>query len=204
MALSMAREKTNNIYCICSGGKLKDLAIENNYGLIEIPSGMPPRGAFGYSFPQLVHLFNELKLVNLDLNSVFNKAIDLLESNSDAIKTEAMNISKQISDKRIVIYSESNYEGVSVRFRQQVNENSKKLCWHHVFPEMNHNELVGWKDGNDDIAVVMLRNNEDFSRNQTRMDLCKGNFPKTRLKYPRNLEQGKQQVGKQSLFDSLM
>ena len=37
------------------------------------------------------------------------------------------------------------FEGVAVRFRQQINENSKMLCWHHVVPEMNHNELLGWR-----------------------------------------------------------
>ena len=36
---------------------------------------------------------------------------------------------------------------MSIRFRQQLNENSKELCWHHVIPEMNHNELVGWAGG---------------------------------------------------------
>jgi len=33
----------------------------------------------------------------------------------------------------------------ALRFRQQLNENSKMLCWHNVFPELNHNELQGWK-----------------------------------------------------------
>jgi len=31
-----------------------------------------------------------------------------------------------------------------VRIQQQINENGKNLCHVNVFPEMNHNELVGW------------------------------------------------------------
>ena len=60
-----------------------------------------------------------------------------------------------------------------MRFRQQINENSKMLCWHHVVPEMNHNELVGWREKNEKIAVVFLRNNKDFERNQERMEFTK-------------------------------
>ena len=39
------------------------------------------------------------------------------------------------------------------RFRQQINENSKMLCWHHVIPEMNHNEILGWAEKKDGLAV---------------------------------------------------
>ena len=52
-------------------------------------------------------------------------------------------------------YAESKYEGVIVRARQQFNEkNSKYLGWHHVIPEMNHNELVGWTGGDERFAPI--------------------------------------------------
>jgi len=65
------------------------------------------------------------------------------------------------------------YEGVTIRWRQQINENSKMLCSHHVFPEMNHNELVGWTGGDNRVAVVILRNEDDHKRSQMRMEICK-------------------------------
>ncbi|MBK7691515.1 MAG: hypothetical protein IPJ31_10480 [Bacteroidetes bacterium] len=43
------------------------------------------------------------------------------------------------------IYANIGYEGLAVRYRQQLNENSKVLAWHNVIPEMTHNEIVGWK-----------------------------------------------------------
>jgi glucose/mannose-6-phosphate isomerase len=52
-------------------------------------------------------------------------------------------------------------------FSQQLNENSKMLAWHGVLPEMNHNELVGWAGGRNDLAVVILRNKTDYERTQT-------------------------------------
>jgi glucose/mannose-6-phosphate isomerase len=86
---------------------------------------------------------------------------------------KALAIAKKISGKLPVIYSAGHFEGVAVRFRQQLNENSKILAWHAVIPEMNHNELVGWRDDARDKAVIFLRNVEDFERVQTRMEINK-------------------------------
>jgi glucose/mannose-6-phosphate isomerase len=72
----------------------------------------------------------------------------------------------------IVIYSAANVEAVAIRWRQQLNENSKVLCWHHVIPEMNHNELVGWRSSGK-FAVIILRNDTDYSRIQQRMNIAK-------------------------------
>ncbi|MFN3874968.1 MAG: SIS domain-containing protein, partial [Flavobacteriales bacterium] len=63
-------------------------------------------------------------------------------------------------------------------FRQQVNENSMELCWHHAIPEMNHNELVGGAGGKDDIAVVIFRHKDDHARSQVRMEINKEVFRK--------------------------
>jgi glucose/mannose-6-phosphate isomerase len=72
-----------------------------------------------------------------------------------------------------VIYCLGATEGVAIRFRQQINENSKMLCWHHVIPEMNHNELVGWTEKNEDLAVCVLRTSFDYERNLKRLDINK-------------------------------
>jgi glucose/mannose-6-phosphate isomerase len=74
------------------------------------------------------------------------------------------------------IYAINGMEAVAVRFRQQVNENGKQLCVHHIIPEMNHNELVGWRTKDENLAVIIFRNKEDFSRSQTRVELNKKIF----------------------------
>ena len=78
-----------------------------------------------------------------------------------------------MKNKIPVIYTTTYKEGIAIRFRQQINENSKMLCWHHVFPEMNHNELVGWTEKNENLAIVIFRDKEDYSRNQTRIEISK-------------------------------
>ncbi len=89
-----------------------------------------------------------------------------------------MELTDKLLGKRLVIYSEASTEAVSIRFRQQVNENSKELCWHHAIPEMNHNELVGWAGADKSIGVVIFRHKEDHERSQMRMEINKGIFEK--------------------------
>ena len=104
----------------------------------------------------------------------FNQAQKIFERDlAEEIKNKAEKIAALIKGKIPVIYTSDRMEAVAVRFRQQINENSKFLAWHHVIPEMNHNELVGWKDVYDNIAVIYFRNKDDFRRNAVRMDINK-------------------------------
>ena len=75
-----------------------------------------------------------------------------------------------------MLYGDASLEPVLIRWRQQINENAKRLCNHHVFPEMNHNELVGWESGDEHIAALFLHTNEDHPRTSERMRLCKALF----------------------------
>ncbi len=97
----------------------------------------------------------------------------MLDHEEEHICAEAYYLAEKLHKKIPVIYSQANYEAVCTRFRQQINENSKMLCWHHALPEMNHNELVGWTQPNDKIAVVFFRNENDYERTKARMELTK-------------------------------
>ena len=52
------------------------------------------------------------------------------------------------------------------------------LCWHHTLPEMNHNELVGWTEKNDNLAVVTFHSSFDYERTIKRYEICKTLFTK--------------------------
>jgi len=38
---------------------------------------------------------------------------------------------------------------------------------------MNHNELVGWTEKNENLSVVLLLNEDEYSRNMARVDINK-------------------------------
>jgi glucose/mannose-6-phosphate isomerase len=172
-ATQAAIRKNANIICITSGGKLAAMAKEHGLGLLLIPGGSPPRANLGYSLTQLICIFSATGLLPAISTEELKGTIAFLEKNKASILEKASSLARQLYQKRVIIYSDASHEGISIRFRQQLNENSKMLCWHHVIPEMNHNELVGWTEKAEDFAVVFIRNSSDHARNQFRMDINK-------------------------------
>lgn len=172
-ALSAAENKNAVIACITSGGKLLELAKEKGYNHIILPEGDSPRAMLSYSLTQQLFLLNHFGLISEKPIENLGSAIQLLNNNITSIKTEAKEIANKIFNKTPIIYAEAKFEGVAVRLRQQLNENAKVLCWHHIVPEMNHNELVGWAGGNDTLAVINFHSNLDHARSSKRMEIGK-------------------------------
>jgi len=161
------------IACITSGGEVLELAKANNLNHIIVPGGNPPRSMLTYSLVQLFYLLENYGFASNTFKNDFKNAIELLNSDIENIKYESNKIAEQIEKTIPIIYTDSTYEGVGTRFKQQLNENAKILCFNHVIPEMNHNELVGWAGGSEKYSVIFLRNKTDFSRNQVRMEESK-------------------------------
>ncbi|HIA35873.1 MAG TPA: bifunctional phosphoglucose/phosphomannose isomerase [Flavobacteriales bacterium] len=177
-AMSQAIKQNAEVVCITSGGEVLNIAKTRGLNHIIIPGGMPPRACLGYSLTQLFFVLNHYGIVGAEFKTQIKSGISLLESEEDDIMQKALELSGSMVGKTPIIYTSAAYEGVGIRLRQQLNENSKMLCWHQVFPEMNHNELVGWKSGDDSLAVLILRNKSDFSRTQKRIETCKEIFSK--------------------------
>jgi glucose/mannose-6-phosphate isomerase len=173
-ALSKIQNSGAKIVIISSGGKLIAIAKEKGYDFIQVPGNWPsPRACLGYSLVQQLFILYKLGFIKRSVIDNVKSSIDLIKYDQDEIKNKAEKIAQIINGKIPVIYTTDRMESVAMRFRQQVNENSKYLAWHNVIPEMNHNELVGWRDTYDNLAVVYFRNKDDFHRNAVRMDINK-------------------------------
>ena len=171
MALEKCFEKKAEVAIITSGGKLEKIAKEKNLNHIVIPGGHPPRAMFGYGFTGLFYVLNNYGIIDNSFISDFEKSIDLLGKEQKNIIKKAEFLAKKLYKTTPIIYATEGFEGVAVRLRQQINENSKMLCWHHVVPEMNHNELLGWRTNVEGLSVLYLRNKSDFYRNSTRIEI---------------------------------
>ena len=160
------------IVIVTSGGKLVDIAKEKGYDHILLPGNWSsPRACLGFSFVQQLYIMNKLGFISDKFKKELKASIDLIKFDMDSIKSEAQKIAKQMFGTIPIIYTTDRMESVAVRLRQQICENAKMLCWHHVIPEMNHNELVGWKDPDKRVSVLFLRNKDDYPRNAIRMDI---------------------------------
>jgi len=171
--MNLAIAKKAKIVAITSGGKVLELCKTNGFDCIVVPGAMPPRSCLGYSLTQLFFILGFNKIINSNYKAELEAAIKLIDSEESAIINEAKAIAEKLKGKLPVIYATTYNEGIAIRFRQQLNENSKVLCWHHIIPEMNHNELVGWTEKNDNLSVLIFLDKDDYSRNLARVDINK-------------------------------
>ncbi len=170
-ALSAAHARGAFIVGIASGGELKRFCLENNYDVITVPGGNPPRTALAFSLVQLLAIFQQLDLVKSNYLAQMESGAALLIAEKETILEEANRVTDHLKNKVIVTYAGAEYEAVTIRAKQQINENSKELCWQHVIPEMNHNELVGWGGGDQRYAAWFLQTGDLSARNQKRFEI---------------------------------
>ncbi len=177
-----ARGKGVNIIAITSGGRLRKMAEADGFPVLVIPGGLPPRAALGYSSITLLMVLSKAGIIK-DQSAHIDEAIEVMKClERDEIgfsisqkKNSAKNIAARLYGKYPVIYgAQDRIDAVVTRWRGQLAENAKTLASSHFFPEMNHNEIVGWDHPAailKDCAVVVLHDRGDHPRVAKRMDI---------------------------------
>lgn len=177
-----AKLKRANIIAVTSGGELQRLAKQDGVPFITVPQGYPPRCALAYSFFPLLAILSKVGTIQ-DRSSQIDETIALLEKLRDEKlgadvpekKNPAKRIARLLCNKYPVIYGgQDHIDSVVTRWRGQIAENSKTLASSHIFPEMNHNEIVGWENPRKllkEFVVIILRDELDHPRTAKRMDI---------------------------------
>jgi glucose/mannose-6-phosphate isomerase len=130
-----------NIVVLASGGKLVELAHTNNLPLILVPQGMQSRCATGYFFSIMVAVLEKMNVVSHKQNEI----ISLKETLSSLMDHAYLqNLAKRIQGKVPLVYGASDFLFVVRNIKIKFNENSKTQAFFNVFPELNHNEMVGF------------------------------------------------------------
>ncbi len=173
-----ARARSCRIICVTSGGKLAENAESDRIPLIKIPGEQPPRSALGYMFLPVLIVMQNLGLTTIKMEDI-NETMSILKrlkavwGNESSDSNLAKKLAKILYNKFPLIYSVDGCLGpVALRWKTQLNENSKILAYNNVFPELDHNEIVGW-EGLDSLtksmSVIILRDKGDFERNSRRI-----------------------------------
>ena len=176
------REKKATIVAVTTNGELIKRAQKDGVPCIVIPQGYPPRSALGYlSIPVLV-LLSRLGFISekdkdiREISALLAKMRDtMLSPEISDEKNQAKRIAQDLAGKYAVIYGASRHtDCVVARWRGQIAENAKALSSSHLFPEMNHNEIMGWMHPRNvlkDITALILRDKQDHPRVSKRMDI---------------------------------
>lgn len=146
-----ATKRKAKVLCISTGGRTEQLAAKYKQPWIKIPSGLSPRAALGYSFFPLLVVLSRLGIIKSKDREI-RETISLLKEKAELYgdpespQNPPLKTAQACFGKLPVIYSPTEYlEAVNLRWRGQIAENSKQLSHGYILPEMNHNELVGWK-----------------------------------------------------------
>ncbi|MDI6826093.1 MAG: bifunctional phosphoglucose/phosphomannose isomerase [Candidatus Aenigmarchaeota archaeon] len=165
-----AVEKKCKIIGITSGGKLKEWCGKFNLPCILIPTGYQPRIALPYLFFTMIACLQKLRSINLQKE--IDETIELLKRiKTDSIKKLALSM----KDSTIVIYSSDEFSGVAKRVKTQINENSKMPAKYDFFPELDHNEIVGYQNErlNKNSFVLILRDKDEQEEIKARIEITK-------------------------------
>lgn len=169
-----------NILAVTSGGKLKAFADTHDLPCVIIPAGQPPRASLGYLFMPILSVLARLRFAaDLDFQSDLEETIALLGKlaaafQSDAPENQPKQLAQALHGKLPVIYAPQELEAIAMRWKGQMNENGKSLAYYSVYPEMNHNEIEGWKHPSaltEQCHVIQLRDPIAPSQTQRRMDI---------------------------------
>src|SRR6187402_3227666 len=181
-ALNKALLKRAQVIAISSGGKLLDICKEYNLHYIQLPAGSDsPRAMLAFNMIALLYVLYHTNLIGAAFIKETENAIEFLDRGEKGIQSEAELIAKKLKGKLPVIYCDNRLYAMGLRFQQQLNENSKQLAHVNTFPEMNHNELVGWRFPEALMPMlqpIYLYSDHDHERVEKRMEICRDLFEK--------------------------
>jgi len=174
--------KKCKIVCISSGGTLHRFAEKLGISQLHVPSGMAPRATLPYLFIPLPMILEKIEVVS-DVTSEVSEAIKVLkhieELNSPEIplkenfsKSLAVNIYGTVP----IVYGFGIYRAVAQRFKTQFNENSKVPAKWEFFPELDHNEIVGWEAAKElakCFSIILIRDKDETEAMRQRIEVTK-------------------------------
>jgi len=173
------------VISITTGGKLAELSKKYGIPLAKIPGPkIPPRLALGEMFAALVQVLVNHNILGPEISEevlkvgTFLKAeLPSMEANvkkktkfsspSGGFENQGKKLAEKIFQKIPIIYASRRFREIGWIWKNSLNETAKVLASCNYFPELNHNETVGFwqinemQISNEKLYVVILRDPED-------------------------------------------
>lgn len=175
-AYHAAAQKHLPVIAMSTGGKLKDVTQKAGTPFVQIPkTGIQPRSSFGYQFGALAALLKNLGVMDSKNRHVASLAVSLKPSNFEATGKK---LAKNLLGTVPVIYASDAWKELAQVIKIKFNEHAKWPAFWNFFPELNHNEMVGFASltnakpkSLNSFHIVILRDANDHPRTKKRMTL---------------------------------
>ena len=181
-ALEDAQARGCRAVAISSGGPLAELAVTHGFAHVAIPSGQQPRASLGYLTIPILAVLVEMGLAP-DLQDDIDEAIEVLSDLASRChrkrsyaENPAKDLAHKLAGKVAIVYGGFPLGATAAyRFKCDLNEYGKAPAFSHFFPELNHNEIVGWNKvaevTKQSFVLVLLRDPADHERVKIRFEI---------------------------------
>lgn len=152
---------------LSSGGKIEEMCLQNGVPHIKLPLPSPdfqPRIGTGYFFGALFQVLVNQGLVP-DMTGELLAEAESLKLALPELEEQGKALSKKLVGKTLVIYATPKYKSVAMVWKIKLNENAKTPAFWNFFPELNHNEMVGFTLPQANFSIIMLRDMDDHPQN---------------------------------------
>ncbi len=186
---SLEEAKTLNLPFIgfSSGGKVETLCKEYGAPHVKLPIPYPnyqPRMGTGYFFGAMFQLLVNHGLAPNLTDDLLSKA-EKFNTYMQAYENKGKELAQELQGKTPIVYASPKYKSVAMVWKIKINENAKTTAFWNFFPELNHNEMVGFTNPQGKFFIIMLKDKEDNPKNlkryQATADLLKQNGVDSRI-----------------------
>jgi glucose/mannose-6-phosphate isomerase len=165
----------NDLACIgfSSGGRIEEMCREHGVPHVKMPipsEGFQPREGTGYFFGAMYRVLINQGLVP-DTRDEMLLWANALKKEIPRFEEQGRALSEKLAGKTPVIFGTTRFKSVAMIWKIKINENAKTPAFWNYFPELNHNEMVGYTNPQGKFIVIMLRDESDFPRVARRFEV---------------------------------
>jgi len=138
---AQAKEKKAKVLILTAGGQLEKLALADGYKVYKAEPNFEARMGLGYSLTYLLLIFFEIlgQYKEADIRKMAESVS--IPENFILQSKELVKVFQSTLDNKFIIVTDPPFEGLGIRFVQQLQENAKTEAFISVVPEANHNTL---------------------------------------------------------------
>ncbi|HEY2632195.1 MAG TPA: bifunctional phosphoglucose/phosphomannose isomerase [Solirubrobacteraceae bacterium] len=163
---------------VTTGGRLAEMAREDNIPVIPLPGGLQPRAAVAYMTVAALEV-----AALCGVGPRLTSEIDVAASHTEQLVAEwgpdapedsmAKEIARGLLGTAPVIAGAGLTVPIAYRWKTQINENAKQPAFYHELPELDHNEIEGWAGARDvgRFSAVFLDDSDAHPRVKQRIDV---------------------------------
>lgn len=158
---------------LSAGGKIEAMAKEHGVPHIKLPipyENFQPRIGTGYFFGAMFQVLVNQGLVP-DTTATLAEQAEKLFAKHEKLEAQGKTLAGRLAGKTPVIYTTAKYKSVAMVWKIKLNENAKTPAFWNFFPELNHNEMVGWTLPQGKFFVLMIRDQDTHPQNLKRIDI---------------------------------